>query len=155
MTTFQIAARKFGINFSKPLWSFIRNCVFWLFRLNDINEVRKIKADIKYLSIESLMERFTWKEDAGGDWTPWVITIIRQSFKDDCDGAAALAKFWFHKHGIEAEILNLYSQTEGHTICVTKNRETMVANERVVNLNPTCWEKEVLEYFNGKYEVII
>ena len=155
MTTFQIIIHKVGIHFSRPLWSFIRNCWFWLFRLNDINEIRKIKADIKHLSIETLMERFVWKEDKGGDWTPWVMTIIQQSFSDDCDGAAALAKWWFKKHGIEAEILNLYSKTEGHTICVTKNRETMVTNERVVDLNPTCWEKEVLEYFNGKYEVII
>ena len=155
MTTFQIIIRKLSIHFSRPIWSFVRNCVFWLFRLNDIKEVRKIKSDIKYLSIETLMERFVWKEDVGGDWTPWVMTIIRQSFSDDCDGAAALAKWWFKKHGVEAEILNLYSEKEGHAVCVTKNRETMVTNERVVNLNPTCWEKEVLEYFNGKYEVII
>jgi len=155
MTTFQIIIRKIAVYFSKPIWSFIRNCVFWLFHLNDINEVRKIKADIKYLSIESLMERFVWKEDAGGDWTPWIMTIIRQSFKDDCDGAAALAKWWFKEHGIEAEILNLYSATEGHTICITKSRGWMVTNERVVMLHPDKWEIGVLKYFNGKYEVII
>jgi hypothetical protein len=147
--------RKFGIHFAKPVWSFIRNCWFWLFNLNDIKEVRKIKADIKCLSIETLMERFLWQEDAGGDWTPWVITIIRQSFKDDCDGAANLAKWWFKEHGVEVEILNLYSDKSGHTICVTKDRTTMVTNERVVNLNPTRWEREVLEYFRNKYEVII
>jgi len=155
MTTFQIIIRKIAVYFSKPIWSFIRNCVFWLFHLNDIKEVRSIKADIKYLSIESVMESFFWKEDKCGDWTPWVMTIICQRFKDDCDGAAALAKFWFHEHSIEAEILNLYSEKEGHAVCVTMDRRTMVTNERVVNLNPTCWEKEVLEYFNGKYEVII
>ena len=59
--------RYIGVYFSKPIWSFIRNCVFWLFRLNKISEVRKIKADIKYLSIETLMERFVWVEDKGGD----------------------------------------------------------------------------------------
>ena len=155
MTTFQIIIRKVGIHCARPLWSFTRNCVFWLVRLNDINEVRKIKADIKYLSIESLMERFVWIEDVGGDWTPWIMTIIRQSFSDDCDGAAALARWWLKKHGIEAEILNLYSATEGHTVCVTKNRETMVTNERVVMLHPDNWKIEVLEYFRNKYEVII
>ena len=155
MTTFQTIIRKIGAYFSKPIWSFIRNCVFWLFRLNKISEVRKIKADIKYLSIETLMERFVWVEDKGGDWTPWVMTIICQSFKDDCDGAAALAKWWFKEHGVEAEILNLYSDKEGHTVCVTKNREIMVTNERVVNLNPVNWEKEVMKYFGNKYTVII
>jgi len=39
MTTFQIIIRKIGIHFSKPIWSFVRNCVFWLFRLNKINEL--------------------------------------------------------------------------------------------------------------------
>jgi hypothetical protein len=120
-----------------------------------INEVRKIKADIKYLSIETLMEQFVWVEDKAGDWTPWVMTIICQSFKDDCDGAAVLAKWWFKQHGVEAEILNLYSDKEGHTVCVTKDRTKMVTNERVVNLNPACWEKEMLEYFRNKYTVII
>ena len=155
MTTFQTIIRKIGAYFSKPIWSFIRNCVFWLFRLNKISEVRKIKADIKYLSIETLMERFVWVEDKGGDWTPWVMTIICQSFKDDCDGAAALAKWWFKEHGVEAEILNLYSDKEGHTICVTKDRTKMVTNERVINLNPTCWEKEMLEFFGNKYTIVI
>lgn len=46
MSKFQIAIRKFSVYFAKPIWSFIVNCVFWLFRLNMINEVRKIKADI-------------------------------------------------------------------------------------------------------------
>jgi len=147
--------RYIGVYFSKPIWSFIRNCVFWLGHLNKIGEVRKIKADIKSLSIETLMERFVWVEDKAGDWTPWVMTIICQSFKDDCDGAAALAKWWFTEHGVAAEILNLYSDKEGHTVCVTKNRETMVTNERVVSLNPTCWEKEVMEYFGNKYTTII
>ena len=113
------------------------------------------KADIKYLSIETLMERFVWVEDKAGDWTPWVMTIICQSFKDDCDGAANLARWWFKQNGVEAEILNLYSDKSGHTVCVTKNRETMVTNERVVSLNPACWEKEMLEYFGGKYTEII
>ena len=85
VTKFQIAIRKFSVYFAKPIWSFIVNCVFWLGHLNKIGEVRKIKADIKSLSIETLMERFVWVEDKAGDWTPWVMTIICQSFKDDCD----------------------------------------------------------------------
>ena len=155
MNKFQIAIRKFSVYFAKPIWSFIVNCVFWLGHLNKIGEVRKIKADIKSLSIETLMERFVWVEDKAGDWTPWVMTIICQSFKDDCDGAAALAKWWFTEHGVEADILNLYSDKEGHSVCVTKDRETMVTNERVVELNPATWEDDILRYFGNKYEVII
>ncbi len=155
MTTLQIIIRKIAVHFSKPIWSFIRNCVFWLFRLNKIGAVRKEMKILQNTSLEYLMENFKWKEDVAGDWTPWITTIIYNEHEDDCDGAATLAKWWFKEHGVEAEILNLYSDKEGHAVCVTKNRETMVTNERVVNLNPTCWEKEVMEYFGNKYEVII
>ena len=118
-------------------------------------ESRKIKADIKYLSIETLMERFVWIEDKAGDWTPWVMTIICQSFKDDCDGAATLAKWWFKQNGIKADIFNLYSDKSGHTICVTKDRTKMVTNERVVHLFPETWEQDIMRYFRDKYTVII
>jgi len=155
MTTFQIIIRKIAVYFSKPIWSFIRNCVFWLFRLNKIADVRRTISEIKGISIESLMRGFCWQEDKAGDWTSWPTTLVCKNLNGDCDDAATLAKWWFKKHGIEARILNLYSATEGHTVCVTKDRGTMVTNERVVNLNPTCWEREVLGYFNGKYEVII
>ena len=129
--------------------------MFWLFRLNKIGAVRREMSVIKGLKIETLMNLFKWTEDTIGDWTPWIMTIICNDFTDDCDGAAALAKWWFKQNGVEAEILNLYSDKSGHTVCVTKDRETMVTNERVVNLNPTCWEKELLEYFGNKYTVII
>jgi hypothetical protein len=152
---FQIAIRKLGVHFSKPIWSFIRNCVFWLGHLNKIGEFRKIKAGIKSLSIETLMERFVWGEDQAGDWTPWVSTVIAKDLQDDCDGAAALAKWWFKQNGVEADILNLYSTKEGHAICVTKDRTKMVTNERVVELNPITWEQDVMQYFGNAYEVIL
>jgi hypothetical protein len=66
-----------------------------------------------------------------------------------------LAKWWFKQHGIDAEILNLYSAKEGHTICVTKDRTKMVSNENVVSLNPDTWEQGVMQYFGNKYEVIL
>jgi hypothetical protein len=110
---------------------------------------------LKAWQLEPLMSIFTWEEDRVGDWTQWVVTLVCNDFTGDCDDAATLAKWWFKKHGIEAEILNLYSEKEGHTICITKSRGWMVTNERVIMLHPDNWEKEVLEYFNGKYEVII
>ena len=147
--------RYIAVYFSKPIWSFIRNCVFWLFRLNKIGQVKKEMEATKGLKIETLMNLFKWQDDVVGDWTPWVSTVIAKDLQDDCDGAAALAKWWFKQNGVEADIFNLYSDKEGHAVCVTKDRETMVSNSNVVNLNPTCWEKEVMEYFGNKYEVII
>lgn len=147
--------RYIGVYFSKPIWSFVRNCVFWLGHLNKIGAVRSDMKMLKELTLDDFMKKFLWQEDEIGDWIPWVATILCNDFTDDCDGAAALAKWWFKQNGVEAEILNLYSNKFGHTVCVTKNRETMVTNERVVNLNPTCWEKEMLEYFGNKYTVVI
>jgi hypothetical protein len=155
VTKFQIAIRKFSVYFAKPIWSFIVNCVFWLFRLNKISGVRTSLNILKDKPIELVMSKYVWKEDTLGDWTPWVATIVYTGLEDDCDGAANLAKWWFKQHGIEAEILNLYSKTEGHTICVTRDRTKMVTNERVVELNPITWESDVMQYFGNKYEVIL
>ena len=63
MTTYQTIIRKIGIHFSKPIWSFIRNCVFWLFRLNKIIGVKATKILLKNSNIEDVMARFTWQED--------------------------------------------------------------------------------------------
>ena len=155
MTTFQIIIRKIAVYFSKPIWSFIRNCVFWLFRLNAIKYAKREMVIYRDTTIEDMMGNFAWQEDKIGDWTQWPITLVYNDLDGDCDDAATLAKWWFKEHGVEAEILNLYSDKEGHAVCVTKDREIMVTNERVVNLNPTCWEKEVLEYFGNKYITII
>jgi hypothetical protein len=155
MTKFQIAIRKLGVHFSKPIWSFIRNCVFWLFHLNKIFWVRNEMMLLKAWQLDPLMAVFTWHEDSFKDWTQWITTMVCSQFRGDCDDAAALAKWWFKQHGIEAEILNLYSAKEGHAICVTKDRMRMVTNERVVQLFPETWEDDIMRYFKNKYEVIL
>ena len=155
MSKFQIIIRKFWIRVEKPIWSFIVNCVFWLFHLNKIGTVRTDMRALKQMPVEVVMSMFKWKEDSLKDWTPWVATIVYKSITDDCDGAAELAKWHFKTKGIKADILNLYNQNEGHTICVTKDRTKMVSNGNVVSLNPAIWEAEIMQYFNNEYEVII
>ena len=76
MTKFQIAIRKLGVHFSKPIWSFIRNCVFWLGHLNKISAVKREMEATKGLKIETLMNLFKWQDDVVGDWTPWARTVI-------------------------------------------------------------------------------
>ena len=155
MSKFQIIIRKFWIKVEKPIWSFIINSVFWLGHMNKIAAVNTDKRALKKMPIEVVMEMFKWKADSLKDWTPWVSTIVYKSITDDCDGAAVLAKWWFKEHGVEAEILNLYSDKSGHTICVTRDRTKMVSNGNVVSLIPATWEQEVMQYFNNEYEVII
>lgn len=154
MNKFQIAIRKISIHFSKPIWSFIRNCAFWLFQLNKIKQTKGRMNLAKGLDIDFVMVHFKWQPDRVGDWTQWPLTLVYNDFKGDCDDAAALAKWWFTEHGVEAETLNLYSAKEGHTICVTKDRTKMVSNGNVVNLNPATWEQDVMQYFNNEYEVM-
>ena len=155
MSKFQIAIRKLNIYFTKPIWSFIVNCVFWFGHLNKIGTVRTDMRALKQMPVEVVMSMFKWKEDSLKDWTPWVATIVYKSITDDCDGAAELAKWHFKTKGIKADILNLYNLKEGHTICVTKDRTKMVSNGNVVSLNPAIWEAEIMQYFNNEYEVII
>jgi len=123
--------------------------------LNKIAGVNATKILLKNSSIESVMVRFTWQEDKVGDWTQWVSTLIYNGLTGDCDDAANLAKWWFKQHGIKSDIFNLFSDKEGHTVCVTKDREIMVTNERVVQLFPETWEQDIMRYFRDKYEVII
>lgn len=155
MNKFQIAIRKFSVYFAKPIWSFIVNCVFWLWHLNKIGAAKKELGRIKLFPIKYVMSEFEWQEDSLKDWTQWPSTLVYKELKGDCDDAAALAKWWFTEHGVEAEILNLYSAKEGHAICVTKDRTKMVTNERVIDLNPATWEQDVMKYFGNKYDVII
>ena len=79
MTTFQIIIRKIAVHFSKPIWSFIRNCVFWLFRLNKIAAARKEMEALKKLRFGEFMLKFRWTEDKLGDWTPWFPFHVKQT----------------------------------------------------------------------------
>ena len=154
MNKFQLLITKFWIKVEKPIWSFIVNSVFWLGHLNKIGEARKEMEAIKSLKLETLMGLLKWTEDNFKDWVQWPSTLIYNDFKGDCDDAARLGYWWFKQNGVEAEILNLYSKSEGHTVCITKDRTKMVTNERVVNLNPATWKQDVMKYFNDEYEVM-
>ena len=154
MNKFQIAIRKFSVYFAKPIWSFIVNCFYWWMKASHIKGCREELDHYRTLPLAELMTRFQWTKEKV-DWTQWPSTLIDRDMKGDCDDAAQLAKWWFKQNGIEAEILNLYSEKEGHTICVTKDRTKMVSNGNVVSLNPAIWEAEIMQYFNNEYEVII
>ena len=155
MTTFQIIIRKIGVYYSKPIWSFIRNLVFWIGHLNKVWAARKEMEAIKSLKLETLMGLLKWTEDNFKDWVQWPSTLIYNDFKGDCDDAARLAYWWFKQNGVEAEILNLYSAKEGHAVCITKDRKKMVTNELALELNPETWEQDMMSFFHNKYDTVI
>ena len=153
MSKFQIIIRKFWIRVEKPIWSFIVNCFYWWMKASHIKGCREELDHYRTLPLAELMTRFQWTKEKV-DWTQWPSTLIDRDMKGDCDDAAQLAKWWFKQNGIEAEILNLYSESEGHTICVTKDRTKMVSNGNVIELNPATWEQDVMKYFGNEYEVM-
>lgn len=155
MTTLQIMIRKLWVRIEEPVWSFIVNTVFWLFRLNKIGPTRKKIDRLKVLPLSEVMARFRWRPDSLKDWTPWIMTIVYNDLQDDCDGAAALARWWLQEQGIKADILFLYSAKTGHAVCVTRDKRLMVTNECVVELDPAAWERDMMKYFGNQYTVII
>jgi len=56
MTTFQIIIRKIGVYYSKPVWSFIRNLIFWIGHLNKIAWVRNEMKQLREWKLEPLEE---------------------------------------------------------------------------------------------------
>jgi len=155
MTTLQIIIRKLWVRIEEPIWSFIVNAVFWLFRLNKIGPTRAQMGRLKVLPLQEVMARFRWRTDSLKDWTPWVMTIVYNDLQDDCDGAAALARWWFKEHGVASDILCLYSDQAGHAVCVTRDRTRMVTNECVVDLDPATWKQDMMKYFGNQYTVMI
>lgn len=155
MSGLRKAITYFWIYVEKPIWSFIVNFMFWITSFSKLKETKKAMDDMKNFPLEFVMGKFTWVEDFFKDWTPWASTVVCRGMRDDCDGAAALAKWWFKQQGIKADILNLYNEKEGHTICVTKDRTKMVSNKNVIELHPDTWKDDMLAYFGGVYTVII
>lgn len=140
-----------------PMWSCFINLGYIIFNLPKYNDIKEQKKILLASTLQDCMSKFIWDKDNLKDWHKWVCVLIAHNFTGDCEDAALLAMFWLRKHNIKADLFFMYDSKfkEGHAVCVTKDRETMVTNERVVNLNPTCWEKEMLEYFGNKYTVII
>ena len=138
-----------------PAWSFLVNCGYWLFHIHQIKgalaEKKKIKARCRTLvAVRLELAMFEWKKDSLKDWTPWVITIINNNFRDDCDGAAVYGRWLLKNIGIKSKILHLRGKT-GHDVCVTADKKWMVSNDTLADISG----KDVLEYFNGKYKTII
>lgn len=110
---------------------------------------------LKKMSLNNVMALFRWREDNLKDWTPWVMTIVANEMQDDCDGAATLARWRLQQNNIKARIVHLYSDTEGHAVCLPADNSFLVTNDMVLSLTPANWRTELLAYFRGKYNTII
>ena len=149
--------RKVGIK----AYSFFINLGFWFNHIPEIYKTYKTMKEYRKLSLVDLMNKFSWSSDSKilQDWIPWVSTIIAEELKDDCDGAAILAKWYIEENGGQADVYSLWpiDKIKGHSICVSNDKKYFVSNNNVlVIVSPEDWQTEVLKRFKShKYEVII
>ena len=141
-----------------PVWSFIVNCVYWIFRLHKIKSAFDKKKSIKKRingvgTVKSELDRVIYTVDKWKDWVPWVITLIDSDLKDDCDGAAKYAKWLFSIIGINGNILCLLGEKTGHAVFVTMDKKIMTTNNSMKFGNWT--DQTVLKYFKFKYTKMI
>ncbi len=158
MKGFKLFSTKLWDKILCPIWSAIVNSFYWLFRFWKIpSALSKKKEYLNIPSIQELMSKFKWREDNYKDWIPWIITIIDKDLEDDCDGAAALARWWWREHCVDARLVFLYSDDggRGHAICVTKDNSKYVSNNIVGDLDPTDWRQDLIKKFNNVYSIVI
>ena len=145
----------FYIKIANPIWSFLINCLYWLFHFYKLPSALKerniisMKAQV-FAEIPGLLKKVTYTPDSWKDWTPWIITLIARDFKDDCDGSAVFGKFLFKCAGYKSKIKSLRGKT-GHAICVTNDGKYMISNNQLIELNGVS----PLKYFDGRYNKVI
>jgi len=104
------------------------------------------------------MGSFVWMKDKEGDWSPWPITIVARGLKDDCDGAAVLAKWHLKKNGFSSRIIHLFSEDMkvGHDICMVEGESFFVSNESIIEINnPQNWKESLFRSFGYQYTHIL
>lgn len=138
-----------------PIWSFFVNISYYIIYLKDYKKVQKLKKELLNQSLKEVMNRFKWKADNFKDWTPWIYVMLARDLKDDCDGAAVLAKWYLKEKGIDSNRISLmdFTTKKGHAILVTSSRDLMVSNNTVYDINPDNWKQEVLNKFKTTYEI--
>lgn len=157
MSGFKLFITQVWINFLCPIWSFIINCFYWLFKLNKISTAKDKMNKLLSLPLVNVMNQFKWREDNFKDWYPWVITIANNNLEDDCDGAAILAKWWLKEHNISSRLVFIYSSDgkDGHAVCVSIDNTILVSNREVIDLDFTDWRQDLFNKFDNKYSVMI
>jgi hypothetical protein len=149
------------IKFLCSIWSFTINLSFWIVNILSLKQTfrdrLKLKESITNIAdIKNAMLTFEWKQDKWKDWQPWIITLIKRNYQDDCDGAAVLGKFLFKQLGTEGRIYSLRGKKTGHAIFVSDDLSSLVTNNEVSTGDPGKWtDSRIKLHFNLKYNRII
>lgn len=154
MNRFLIFCRQFY----HPTYSFIANCIYWVFHLKYLKtSIRKSKR--KFFSKEDVIEHLktlTYSGNRfGGDWVPWVITVLNKD-SGTCVDFAVLGK-WMQRHRVfgKSVIIELWTSGKwsGHSVSYSFFDCSMVSNGEYVQFESMKWKKEIYEYFDGKYDM--
>jgi len=154
MSKFKIIITWIRVHATIPIYSFVANCLYWLFRLNQIPSAKARQEYYSTMPIKDLMARFVWSEDKT-DWTKWPLTLIHDNLIGDCEDAARLAQWRWKQGRIKSRIYYLYNAKAGHAVCINERRNQMITNERIVNIHLESWKEDALGYFENVYEVIL
>ena len=154
---FKLFVEKLWIYVFCPIWSFIINCCYWSGRPFLIKDVQDEKKRLLTLELADLLSKFKWTKDNFKDWTPWIITIVERELRDDCDGAAVLAKWWWKNHNINSRIIRLSSSdfSIGYTVCVLDDNTKVVSNGGIYSLDANNWQQNLLNLFNNQFTIIL
>lgn len=135
------------------MFEFFKNLFVSIFRRSDLKKARKdldrwavvIKAEGIH-GMRKFMSQFKWRKEST-DWTPdGPEVVVANGYKDDCDGAAVLAKWAFHQLGMPSHYYRLKGKTN-HRICVTDNLKWFTSNGDVVEIpDNMVMERYVLKW---------
>ena len=141
--------------------SLVYNTLYWIWHLPWLwithDKMKLIKATLKTKAdVRLLMRQFIWTEDRFIDWQPWIITLFHKQFKDDCDGAAVLAKWALHQVGVESRIIRLWKKgsTEGHSVCVSNDNKIIISNDDYSDIDKTPFPQNVYDYFGNHFNIM-
>lgn len=130
------------------------NMIYWSKNISDfkktLDEKKSLQYSIKRIEhVKKYMDSFVWRRE-NVDWDPWVITVIHNGLRDDCDGAAVLGQYLFKLIGKDADIFHLIGKESGHAVTITKDRDYMISNSNLHKIEDN-WIKDIYDYFNGRY----
>lgn len=156
----KLSITKLWVRFLCPAWSVFPNLFVILTRLHRIRAAREDmkrnaallqSAHYKYRGeyLQSLLRQFVWRCEQPLDWRPWVITIYLRSLRDDCDGAAILARWALGKMGEESRLVHLYPAAgwQGHVVCVCDRLRIVASNGAVHRIAQNVTDQSLLTLF--------
>lgn len=134
------------------MYEFFKNLYIHIFKKSDLKKAEKELDRWKVIiqsegihGLRKMMSKFKWKKESS-DWTPDdPAIVVMNGWKDDCDGAAVLAKWGFRQLGLSSDFYRLKGSSN-HRVCITSDKKWFVSNSSVVEITSPEWRTFVLTW---------